>query len=242
MTNVHLSETWGFFDKIYCISVDDRNDRRTQAQKHFADVGLLARVEFVIVAKHRENPEKGIFESHMLCLKKGLAAGAQHILVFEDDVFFKNFDPRSLGEACSALQSIGNWHALFLGCITTGSRKAGARSLVKIRYRCLAHAYALNASFAGRIVAEEWNGLPFDNLLRRYNDNAGFFALSPMPAFQGRSRSDNQTVIIDRLRRFFGGLPFIQRVNELYQNHKAFFLVAHLTVLVLLGALVCKLW
>lgn len=237
---MHLSDTWEFFDKIYCISVDARNDRREEVRKQFAEVGLLERVEFVIVAKLRENPEKGIFESHMLCLRRGLQTGAQHILVFEDDVFFRNFDGGSLGAACSCLKSIGNWNALFLGCITTGSRRTETRSLVRINYRCLAHAYALNAAFAGRIVAEEWNGIPFDELLRR--QNAGFFAVYPMCAFQGRSRSDNQTVVIDRLRRFFGGLPFIQKVNEFYQNHKAFFLAVHLTFLVVLGVLVCKLW
>lgn len=237
---MNMSEPWKFFDTIYCISVDDRLDRREQAKKQFAAVGLLERVEFVLVAKHPENREKGIFESHMLCLQRALAAGAQHILIFEDDVFFRHFDPRALTEACRHLERLATWTGLFLGGITSGSRKTGVKSLVKIKYRCLSHAYALNASMARRIVQEEWRGIPYDGVLRE--NNADFFALYPMCAFQGLSESDNQTVVIDRMRRFFGGLPFIQKVNELYQNHKALFLVLHLTVFLVLLLIWTRLW
>lgn len=235
-----VASAWDFFDRVYCISVDERGDRRKLARKQFADAGLLQRVEFVIVALHPENPVQGIFESHQLCVNKGLAAGAGRILVFEDDVFFRNFDSRALGEACSGLERIGNWNALFLGCITGGSRRTGIRSLARIRYRCLAHAYALNRAFAEVIVREKWNDIPFDELLRRHG--ADFFAVYPMFAFQGLSGTDNRTVMIDRMRRFFGGLPFIQKMNELYQNHKAPVLAFNLLVLLGLAVLACRLW
>ena len=237
---MNLSDPWDFFDRIYCISLDVRLDRREQAKKQFAGVGLLERVEFVLVAKHPENQEHGIFESHMLCLKKGLEAGAHHILVFEDDILFRAFDPQVLCQACSCLDRFAAWDGLFLGCITTGSRKAGARSLVAIKYRCLAHAYALNAPFAAHIVRKKWADIPFDELLRR--QKADFFAIHPMCAFQGLSGTDNQTVAMDRMRRFFGGLPFIQKANELHQNHKALFVGVHLAALVVLLLILIRSW
>lgn len=236
---MNLSDPWNYFDKIYCISLDVRSDRREQAKQQFAGVGLSDRVEFVIVAKHPANPVKGIFESHQLCLTKGLVAGAQRILVFEDDILFRNFDSRSLADSCSGLDRLPTWNALFFGCITSGSRKTCTRSLVKIKYRCLAHAYALNAPYAERIAREEWRGIPFDELLRR--NNSDFFAIHPMCAFQGLSESDNGTVVIDIMRRLFGGLPLVQKVNEFYQNHKALILVLHLAVLLGVGFL-CKAW
>ena len=95
-----------------------------------------------------------------------------------------------------------------------------------MRYRCLTHGYALSRSFAQRILQKPWNNIPYDGLLRQ--QQADYFALSPMCAFQGQTESDNQTVIIDRLRTIFGGLPFIQQCNELYQNHKVLILVSHL--------------
>ena len=237
---MNRSDPWKFFDTIYCISVDDRHDRREQVRKQFAAVGLLERVEFVLVTRHPENREQGIFESHLFCLKRALAAGAQHILVFEDDVFFRDFDSRALAEACLHLERLASWDALFLGGITRGSRKTKVKSLVSIKYRCLSHAYAVNAPMARRIVREEWSGIPYDGLLRRMNGD--FFAIYPMFAFQGLSESDNQTVVIDRIRRLFGGLPFIQKMNEIYQNHKALILAAHLAVFLVLGTLVYTLW
>jgi len=231
---------WAFFDKIYCISLDSRGDRREQAKKQFADVGLTDRVEFVVVTKHPEDQEQGIFESHMHCLHMGLRAKARRILVFEDDVFFQGFDGNALEAACVSLEAVANWNALFFGCITAGSRRIGKSRLAAITYRCLAHAYALNQPFAERIVRENWSGIPFDELLRRHNKN--FFALYPMCAFQGLAGSDNQTVVIDRLRRFFGGLPFIQKVNELYQNHKPVLLLVPLAGLLVLSLAALRLW
>ncbi len=231
-------DSWTFFDKIYCISLDTRSDRRELVKKQFAGVGLSGRVEFIIVTKHPEDREKGIFQSHMQCLNKGLQAKARRILVFEDDVFFRGFDSRALHDACNSLDSDGNWNALFLGCITAGSSKSEHSHLVKISYRCLAHAYALNGSFAKHISEKSWSGIPFDELLRRHNTD--FFALYPMCAFQGLAGTDNQTVMIDRLRRILGGLPFIQKMNELYQNHKTVLLLAPVAVLLVLALVAFK--
>ncbi len=234
-------DSWAFFDKIYCISLKSRPDRKELARKQFAAVGLLPRVEFVIVTKHPVNQEKGIFDSHMTCLKMGIQENARNILVFEDDVFFEGFDSNVLQDACSHLDSDSKWNALFLGCITDGSKKDERRNLAQITYRCLAHAYALNVRFANHIAQQGWDGIPFDELLRCHNNE--FYALSPMCAFQGLAGSDNQTVVINRLRRIFGGLPFIQKANEFYQNHKMVLLPVSLVVaMALVALLIFNLW
>ncbi len=235
-----FEDNWRFFDRIYCISLDRRNDRREQVKRQFADVGLLELVEFVIVAKHPADQEEGIFRSHMICLDKGLKANARRILIFEDDVFFKDFDTRVLGEVCTCLDATTHWNAFFLGCITAGSSKTKNKNLVKITYRCLAHAYALNHPFARRLVQEPWSGIPFDELLRRHA--ADFYALYPMCAYQGLAGTDNQTVVIDRIRRYCGGLPFIQMANELYQNHKLLLLLAPLAVFLAVAIVAFRLW
>ncbi len=211
-------DPWSFFDKIYCISIDTRIDRRTEAKKQFSEAGLLDKVEFVLVKKQHKNPEKGIFESHMNCLKKGLQAGSAHILIFEDDILIRQSHPHVLIEAVTFLKNNPNWNAFFLGAIISKMQKTCTRSVVTIRFRCLAHAYALNRPFAQYLVQQPWNDIPFDDLLKQQCKN--FFALSPMIAFQSDASSDNQTIILDRLRRSFGGLPFIQKSNEFYQRYK----------------------
>lgn len=190
--------------------------------------------------RHPENPEQGIFESHIHCLNRGLQQGAGTILIFEDDVIFHRFNGQTLEEALLALNGLTDWEALFFGCITNGSVRTVCRHLVKITYRCLAHGYALNRPFAERLVQEQWKGIPFDDLLRRKQKS--YYALYPMCAFQGPSRSDNQTVVIDRLRRLFGGLPFIQRTNEWYQNNKILLIALHLLLVGVLAVFVFRLW
>src|SRR5512137_2836865 len=83
---------WDFFDRIYCISVEERRDRRQAVTTQFDKVGLAGKVEFVIVKRHPLDVEQGMYESHMACLHKGLEAGAERIVVFEDDVLFDRFD------------------------------------------------------------------------------------------------------------------------------------------------------
>ncbi len=218
--------TWDFFDRIYCISLHKREDRRNLVVQEFAAVGLLDRVEFVLVDPHPVNREQGIFESHMHCLAKGLAAGVQSILIFEDDVFFRRFNPRTLAAACDDLVSLPQWNAFFLGCITSGSRRITGSSLAAVNYRCLSHGYAVHKNFAEEIVCQLWRGTPYDTMLKEQCRK--YYALYPMCVFQGLSTTDNQTVVIDRLRRLLGGLPFLQRVNEFYQNNKTVLLFSHL--------------
>ena len=217
--------SWNFFDTIYCISVDLRQDRRQTARQEFARVGLQDRVEFVIVKKHPRNPEQGIYESHLLCMEKGLAAGAETILIFEDDILFTGFKETELRRACSQLAGHAGWNALFLGCMVSRIERTDSSSLVRISYRCLTHGYAVSRRFAEHIVQIPWQGIPYDGLLRQQCDN--YFAVHPMTAFQSSSPTDNHTLLIDRMRRFFGGLQRLQRLNELFHFHKKLIAVSH---------------
>ena len=229
------ADAWDFFDVICCITLESRPDRLQAAQEQFALVGLAERVEFVVVQRDDENPERGIFSSHQLCLKRALARGARHILLFEDDVFFQKFDYERLERACRFLERRERWDGFALGCLTSYSQPTGTKGLVRIGYRCLTHGYALNRPFAERVVKEPWQGIPIDGLLHSLKGE--FFALYPMCAFQGQAASDNKTVWIDRLRTLFGGLARIQRGNELYCNNRGRIFLVHLVAAVALIAL-----
>jgi GR25 family glycosyltransferase involved in LPS biosynthesis len=172
--NSDSTDPWAAFDRIYCISLAGRNDRREQARAEFHRVGLGDRVEFKIVEKHPTNSEQGIFESHLQCLRDGLAAGAKRIVVFEDDVVFRRFSPARLQDAVKFLESTADWRFFFLGCFVSSSRKTSCASVLKVRYRCLAHAYAVN-----RHVAEELVGLR--------SEIGGVFS-TPSPCTQGEGR------------------------------------------------------
>ena len=221
-----------FFDKIFCISVDSRTDRQQTAKKVFAELGVSDRVEFVLVQKHPSNPEEGIFQSHLQCLRRGVEEGGKHILIFEDDITIAHFDEKRNTAAIQQLEQLDTWDAFFLGAISSGSKKTASKYLAQIEYRCLTHGYALNRPFAEKVIEEQWEGVAYDGFLKKRCRKS--YAPIPMIAFQNTSVSDNKTIFLDKMRRFFGGLQFLQRSNELLQRYKLPIILAHLLVLTII--------
>ena len=228
-----LDTYWGYFDKFYCISIEERADRRAHAKVQFEKIGLADKVEFVIVQKHPHNCEEGIYNSHMTCIKKGLQAGAGNIVIFEDDILFERLSPAGLKNCVDFLSGTDPWNAMFFGCLVSNSKKTENRSVLKIKYRCLAHAYALNRRFAESLANTRWQGTPYDEILRNRPDH--YYAAYPSFAFQSNSRTDNnRNMGLDKFRRLFGGLQLIQKWNEFFQRHKFAVLAAHVMVILII--------
>lgn len=219
---------WEWFDKIYCISLAQRGDRRKEAEKQFKSVGLSDLVAFHIVNKHPDNPEKGIYESHMDCMKMGLATGARHIVIFEDDILFDRFDPEILRNGIDFMASDIPWNMMHLGCMVKGSRSSDYTSVRRVRYRSLTHACVLNRIFAEQLAKHPWHGIPYDDFLRDLQDDRTY-ALYPSFAFQNNSRSDNDRYLpLDQVRRIFGGLRRLQKMNEVYHRYRPLIIAAHI--------------
>ncbi|MFA5323616.1 MAG: glycosyltransferase family 25 protein [Smithella sp.] len=225
---------WDFFDRIYCISLEDRADRRKAAAVSFAQVGLTGKVEFVLVKPHPSNIEQGMYESHMTCLRKGLEAGAQNIVVFEDDVIFDRFDAEHFALCTQFLKENSSWKVLLLGSLLRASRRTTNPFMQKVRYQSLAHAYALNRPYAETLAYQEWNGIVIDTIFRPLDNN--IYAVYPMFAFQNDFTSDNDKKYkgLERIRRLFGGLERIQKANEFYQRHKFGVIAVHVVIILCL--------
>ena len=223
---------WDFFDRLYCISLQEREDRRQSALNEFSKAGLADRVEFVIGERHSHNFEKEVYESHMMCLRKGLAAGARNIVVFEDDAEFDRFDPERLRSCTELLRQHPEWKVLLLGALIRSSRKTTNPCVQKVRYQSLTHAYALNRHYAETLAYEPWQGIVNDTLFRPLTDDV--YAIYPMCAFQKKFTSDNYkypTLVL--IRRLLGGLKRIQKANEFYHRHKFGIYAAHVIVILL---------
>ncbi|MEZ4525888.1 MAG: glycosyltransferase [Desulfobacterales bacterium] len=222
---------WDYFDKIYCISLTERGDRQREAKAAFEKAGLAGRVEFVIVDRHPSDCEQGIYESHMLCMEKGIRAGARCILIFEDDIVFDRFSPETLRNCVRFMKENTDWHMLFFGCMVKGSRKTPWPSVRQIRYRSLTHAYAVTREFAEKLLENPWNSIPWDDFLRDLEDEH-MYAAFPCFAFQSDSRSDNERYLpLDRVRRIFGGLRRLQKQNEFFHCHKSAIIAVHIVLI-----------
>ncbi|MBI9083741.1 MAG: glycosyltransferase [Desulfobacterales bacterium] len=235
------SNPWAFFDRVYCITLADRPDRRKSAEAEFARVGLAGRVEFVMARRHPSNSEKGIYLSHLKCLRKGIDAGARVMAVFEDDVVFDRFNPAVLKESTGFLSACPGWNILFFGCLVRGSRPTRTTAVVAIDYRCLAHAYAVHRHFALALVKKPWRQSPFDAILKRFTH--GYYAVYPTFAFQSDSATDNLRLKgLDRFRRLCGGLQRIQKVNEWYYRNRSLVIAAHLFLALVLVLILPLVW
>jgi hypothetical protein len=232
-----LSALWGFFEKAYCISLEERNDRRQEAERQFRSVGLVDRVEFVIVKKHPVDNERGIYESHLECLRRGTGAGVRNMLVFEDDIVFDRFSPQVLANCVHFLSTHDDWKIFFFGCLTSGCRKTANTSVLKVRYRSLAHAYAIQRSFAERLLSLPWRQQPYDALLSCLEGE--YHAAYPSFAFQSNARTDNLRLgQLDRWRRLCGGLLRIQKMNEFYHRNKWMLVGVHVLLIMILLVLI----
>lgn len=226
------SEYWGFFDRAYCISLSNRTDRRTEAQKQFEKVGLKNKVEFVVVEKNIQNPEKGIYDSHIACIRKGLQAFASRILIFEDDIIFDRFNTATLDQCIDFLSAYPKWNMLHFGCLVRGSRKTKNPSVLEISYRCLTHAYVIHNRFAQILEQIPWQGMPYDGLLTKYGEQ---YAVYPSFAFQSNSPTDNDCLThLDKFRRAVGGLERIQKLNEMFHRYKTVIIIVNIIAAVLL--------
>ena len=224
---------WNFFDRIYCISVEERKDRRQAAASQFHKVGLADKVEFFIVKRHPRNVEQGMYESHMACLRKGLEAGAERIVVFEDDVLFDRFDPVRFNQCTRFLSTHPDWRILLLGGLIRASQKTTDPCVQKVRYQSLAHAYAVNRPYAKTLAYAPWQGIIIDTLFRPLTDH--IYAVCPMFAFQNNLPSDNDKYrCLELFRRCCGGLERIQKINEFYHRHTFAIIAAHVLILLVL--------
>lgn len=225
--------SWDLFDNIYCISLQERKDRQANAIAQFEKVGLSSHVEFYLATKDPSNSERGIYQSHMRCLQKGIENDAQTILVFEDDIIFDRFSPTVLANIVEFLHKANEWNIFFFGCMVNGIQKTNYPSVVKIKYRCSAHAYVVNRPFAEKLVEIPWQNIAFDDLLRERNNDSAY-AASPFFAFQSSSATDNEaTLRLAQFRDLCGGIKLIQKANEFYYLHKFSIWLAHLIIILL---------
>lgn len=229
---------WSFFDKVYCISLVNREDRRMEARVQFARVGLTDRVEFVVVEKHATNPEQGIYESHLCCMQRGLESGAERILIFEDDVVFLRYSPGRLAELVRFMQRHSCWDVFFLGCMVRNCWKLPGLPAARIRYRSLTHAYAVTRAFAETVTTQhQWQGLAYDDFLRDLESERMYVAY-PALAFQSDSPSDNDVYLpLDRMRRLFGGLIVLQKFDQWYHRYRWQLITLHVLALASFAAL-----
>ncbi|MBU2711375.1 glycosyltransferase family 25 protein [Zooshikella harenae] len=161
-------------DKAYCISLKERTDRQEIAKQNLSVLGNP--VEFWLVEKDKENPERGCYNSHRDIACHALAQGYQRILIFEDDiVFHKQPSSRQLKRINKFLCS-NQGDIFYLGVLL--GRLWLTQSLSIARCRAFgSHSYILQRKGLEKLVSQKYCSKPVDQF---YKQNFDCFLAFPM--------------------------------------------------------------
>lgn len=134
--------TWGYFDKIVCMNLPSRTDRRVQVQAEFDKVGVSPEW---IPAQPADDGHIGLIRTLHDVFAENYSA--RNILIFEDDVQFKNDPVGKLRMALMDLHYIfhDRFDMLYFGanltepCITVTSNLALIHNALATHAVCYNH-------------------------------------------------------------------------------------------------------
>lgn len=183
-----------FFDHIYVINLDRRVDRWRDIQSQLRDAGITKAIRFSAIDK--EPGCVGCFESHLAVLQTALDAGANNVLVLEDDATLYRDWRTSWIEGKRQIPN--DWDMLYLG-YNLDPAWSGSVSLVTPNILCLkdiltTHAYAVNGKYLAGLVETVKSaiglGTPIDVVYTQQFINIKAYGIYPMLFCQASGFSD----------------------------------------------------
>ncbi len=192
---------WSFLDGVYCISLKSREDRVATVSAQFHKVGLCRQVLFYRPLRYPGRGYIGSWESHRAVAERARARGYHTTLIFEDDVqFVRRLTPpsvRAIGRAIERLPP--DWMIFFLGHWPLWAYFVRP-NILRSSSAC-AHAYVVSPRLLDWLHEHPWGtpGIVKRRLIGKALDSAyamlpATYALFPMIATQGISKSDNFTL------------------------------------------------
>jgi len=186
-----MEELWNFFDgHITCINLISRDDRYEESKKIFEKYSIP--VKYLRVEKNPVSGTKGNLESHQRVIKEAYDAGAERVLVFEDDIDViegtLNYD--NLKRCIDFMKEFKDWDLLYLGVIPDiinyKCQKTKKKGIYKLHGIC-AHAYIVNRKAMKNIINLKYEGMCIDGYYVRFFKS---YAIYPTIFHQGVSKSD----------------------------------------------------
>jgi glycosyl transferase, family 25 len=227
------------FDRAYIINLEDRLDRRREAEREFSRIGINVpnkTVEFYTAKRLVDKgsfPDvgtRGCFISHRGVLDRACRDKLRNVLVFEDDVSFRNVDDSLEDQILRELRGT-RWDIVYFGYLSP-SDTGQKGPLISLSSGVLgAHFYAVNGPFIAPLLRfmtdcerrppghPDGGPMPADgalNHIRRHIPEMRVLLAVPNLAHQRSSRSDiTSTHLFDRITSL---RPLLHRVRAI--KHK----------------------
>ncbi|MFJ4344519.1 glycosyltransferase family 25 protein [Pseudomonas sp. NPDC089401] len=151
-------------DGIFCISLQERIDRRELLTQEFAGSGL--NVEFLIVERDSQSPERGCFDSHMKCARLALERNYRRVLILEDDATLLEFAPVQVKQM-NAFFRRRDPELFYLGANLGKVWLTWARGIARVRTKGT-HAYILSHEGCQRLLMQApYKGIAIDKVFSK---------------------------------------------------------------------------
>ena len=157
-------------DKIFCISIEKRTDRREFLKTQFEKFENT--VDFKIVHRHKD-PVRGCLESHISCIKEAKENNYENILILEDDILI---DEKVLSEIQSPIYVPDDFDMFYLGYHVNNGIRYGA-NVLKLISAQTTHAYIMNQRVFDYVldnIEKDWKTLPEWNRRNNYENMTNF--------------------------------------------------------------------
>jgi len=227
-----------YFDRAYIINLAERTDRRKDAVREFARIGIGIPNEKVNFLTAERPADAGIFhsigvrgcyESHKSVLLTAAREQLSNVLILEDDVWFQDIKTDFEHSVLTQIRSV-EWDLLFLGRLLPsddGFQPPLDRCNVDIKG---GQFYAVNGHFLPRLLKfmdacearprdhPDGGPMPIDgiyNHIRYGNRDISLFVATPNLARQRSSRSDiTPNKFIDQIGWLRGVVGFARNVKN----------------------------
>ena len=172
---------YNFFDKIVCINLDTRNDKRKYVSDLFKKLNIP--FEFYLAKKSKYGGTYGCFDSHINIIKKAYKEGHKNILIFEDDItptyYYNN---KNVKKCVEFMQKNNTWEIFYLGyCAPMLYKKKWSSEIYKVFYPIkydknifignplCAHSYAVNRRAMKNIIDKSKYYLDNPSITQHYD-------------------------------------------------------------------------
>lgn len=229
-----------FFDRVRIINLPSRTDRRQETESEFAAQGFpspsaqdlfFPAIAPIDAAGFPNRGVRGCYLSHLAILREARDAGANRVLVLEDDIAFSR-EIAKLGSQAVAMLADQAWDIAYFGHALPNSAEPAHWAAVN-QPMLLAHCYAVNGKTLDKLVAfletilmrppghPDGGPMHYDGALNTFiQQNPGIQAVyfSKNLGYQRPSRTDlHRQSIIDRN-------PILRHFSGLYRNLKRAYL------------------
>lgn len=150
-------------NKIYCISLESRIDRREYLKTQFKK--LDHKIHFNIVKKNLD-PIKGCLESHIECIREANKLNFENILIFEDDILINE-------KVLNNIKNVyipENFDMFYLGYHINNGIRYG-KNILKILSGQTTHAYIINKRVFNYIlnnINKDWDNISNWSIKNKY--------------------------------------------------------------------------